>query len=635
MYVVKRAERNPILGPKREHSYESYAVFNGNPIKVGSSIHMLYRAQSFPERIDGNQFSLSTICKTQSYDGINFKDGEVFIFPENSWERYGCEDPRVTKVEGKYYIFYTALSVYPFGPQGIKVGLAISKDMKTISEKHLVTPFNAKAMTLFPEKIKGKYVALLTANTDKPPSHISIAVFDKLEDMWSEDYWNKWYTKLEENTLEIPKFQGEHLEIGGCPMKTKDGWLMVYSCVQNYASSDKKIFGIEAVLLDLENPKKVIGKTKGALLTPQEQYEQFGTVPNTIFPSGSLIMKDKLYIYYGATDTTIALATVDMKSLIESMKFPYKEVGFNRETPGALLVPRREVAWEAKAIFNPAAIDIDGKTYIVYRAMSEDNTSVMGLAESKNCTDITYLSDQPIYTPREAFESKGVPNGNSGCEDPRITQIGDIIYMYYTAYNGVTPPAVAMTSILEKDFKKRNWAWSKPVIVTMDGIDDKDTCLHPEKVNGKYFLFHRVNNYIVGDYGSTPAFPERNNFKNIPILLPRKGMWDSLKVGMSVPPIKTKKGWIFIYHGVSQRSRYRVGAALLDLKDPTVVLARTTDAIFEPREAYELEGQVNYVVFPCGAVVRGDKIYMYYGGGDSVVDVASISIKKLLDVLTK
>ncbi|MCX6701786.1 MAG: hypothetical protein NTX96_01145 [Candidatus Zambryskibacteria bacterium] len=632
MFVVKRSEHNPILSPQREHPFESFAAFNGNPIKIGSSICMLYRAQSFPENIEGNQFSLSTICKTVSTDGIHFKNREVFIFPENVWERYGCEDPRVTKIDGKYFIFYTALSIYPFSSQGIKVGLAISSDMKTITEKHLITPFNAKAMTLFPEKINGKYVALLTANTDLPPSHIAIAEFDHIEQIWSEDYWKKWYTELNNHTLEIPKFLTDHLEIGSCPIKTEDGWLVVYSSVQNYNSS-KKTFGIETVLLDLNDPKRVIGKTRGPLLTPEEQYEQYGTVPNTIFPSGSLIIKDKLYIYYGATDTTIAVASVDLERLLESMKFPYKEIGFERLTLGALLTPRKDKLWEAKAIFNPAAIDIDGKISILYRAMSQDNTSVLGLAESEDGIKISYISDKPIYTPRESFESKGVPNGNSGCEDPRLTKIGNIIYMYYTAYNGVTPPSVAMTYIKETDFKKRNWNWSKPVIVTTDGIDDKDACLHSEKVKGKYFLFHRVNNYICGDFGSTPAFPERNNFKNIPILLPRIGMWDSLKVGISVPPIRTKKGWILIYHGVSHRSRYRVGAALLDLKDPTIVLSRTTDALFEPQEAYELEGQVNYVVFPCGAIVRKGLIYMYYGGGDSVVDVASISIKDLLDAL--
>jgi beta-1,2-mannobiose phosphorylase / 1,2-beta-oligomannan phosphorylase len=634
MFVVHRSKHNPILGPDSNHSFESFSTFNGNPICVGNKIYILYRAQSYPEKIDGNHFSLSSICKAVSGDGTHFKNREIFISPEKSWERYGCEDPRVTKLGNKYYIFYTALSTYPFSAQGIRVGLAISKDMKTIEEKHLVTPFNAKAMVLFPEKIKGKYVSILTANTDLPPSHIGIAEFEKIEDIWSEKYWKKWYDNLNKNTLEIPKFEGEHLEVGSCPIKTKDGWLIIYSVVQKYFSNDK-IFGIEAVLLDLKNPRKIMGKTRGALLVPTEQYEKFGTVPNTIFPSGACVIKNNLHVYYGATDTTTSLATVDLGSLLESMKFPWKEIGFRRLTEGELLKPRKNIPWESKAIFNPGAVEIDDKINILYRAMSQDNTSVIGLAQSRNGTDISYLSDKPIYTPNESFESKSVPGGNSGCEDPRITRIGNKIYMCYTAYNGITPPSAAITSISVSDFKKKKWNWSKPVLVTADGVDDKDACLHPEKVKGKYFLYHRVNNYICGDYGETTQFKERNNFRNIPILLPRKGMWDSQKVGLSVPPIKTKKGWILIYHGVSGRSRYRIGAVLLDLNDPTIVLSRTTDAIFEPREAYEIEGQVNYVVFPCGAVVRKGIIYMYYGGADSVVDVASMKLKDLLDVLTK
>ena len=267
--------------------------------------------------------------------------------------------------------------------------------------------------------------------------------------------------------------------------------------------------------------------------------------------------------------------------------------------------------------------------------MSSDNTSVLGYAESLDGTSISYISPDPVYTPREWFEEKKVPGGNSGCEDPRITKIGSTIYMCYTAYNGLNPPSVAQTHISQKDFQKRNWNWSKPVLVTADGVDDKDGCLHPEKINGKYLLFHRINNSICVDFGETPEFKERNNFKNILILSPRPGMWDALKVGVSVPPIKTSKGWILLYHGVSKRSRYRIGAVLLDLKDPTKVLSRTTDALFEPREAYEVEGQVDYVVFPCGAAVRGDTIYMYYGGADSVIDVASMSLKALLQALTK
>lgn len=634
MFVVKKLKQNPILKPDKRKEFENYSVFNGNPIQHGKSIQMFYRAQSQPENFNGGNFSLSSICKAESKDGINFNKREVFIKPDMPWDRYGCEDPRVTKIDGKYFIFYTALSTFPFRPEGIKIGLAISKDLKTISEKHLVTPFNSKAMTLFPEKINGKYVALLAVNTDMPPSHIAIAEFEKIEDIWSLDFWNKWYSQIDKHIVDIPKFEGEHLEIGACPIKTQYGWLVVYSNVQNYMS-ENKIFGVEAFLLDFENPKRVIGKTRGALLTPEEDYEKFGTVPNTIFPSGAMIIGDNLRIYYGAADTTISCAEVNLNDLLETIIFPYKEIGFKRESiGGALLIPRKDKVWESKAIFNPAAIDIDGIVYIVYRAMSEDNTSVMGLAESRNAVEVSDLYNEPIYIPREDFESKKVPNGNSGCEDPRLVRVSDFIYMYYTAYNGINPPAVAMSSISVKDFKEKKWNWSKPVLVTSDNVDDKDTCLHPEKVKNKYMLFHRVNNHICIDFGSSPAFPERNNFKNIPILSPRPGMWDSVKVGISVPPIKTPKGWLLLYHGVSKRSRYRVGAVLLDLKDPTKILSRTTDCVFEPMEAYEKEGQVNYVVFPCGAIVRGDKIYMYYGGGDSVVDVASLSINELLRILS-
>lgn len=634
MFVVKRSKHNPILAPQSENSFENYAVFNGNPIQIKKDIHMVYRAQSHPEKMDNHTFSMSVIGKVVSRDGVHFKKREAFITPEHPWERYGCEDPRVTKIDGKYFIFYTALSAFPLNiPEGIKVGLAISKDMKKISEKHLITPFNAKAMTLFPEKIDGKYVALLTVNPDRLPTHMAIAEFNKIEDMWDSKYWKKWYDKLEKHIF-IKGDEVDRIEIGSCPIKTERGWLLVCCRIQNHSSSNR-VFAIEAYLLDLKDPRKIIGKTRGALLVPEEPYEKNGIISNTIFPSGALIKDEKLHIYYGATDTTIALACVDLKELLDAMEYPYREIGFHRIGEGALMKPRKDIPWEEKAIFNPAAIDVAGVVRILYRAMGNDNTSVVGYAESENATDISFIADKPAYVPRESFEGKGVPNGNSGCEDPRVTKIGNTVYIYYTAYNGITPPAVAMSSILEKDLKKRNWNWTKPVLVTADGVDDKDGCLHPEKVDGKYFLFHRVNNYICGDFGSTPAFPERNSFKNIPIIKARPGMWDSVKVGISVPPIKTDKGWILLYHGVSGRSRYRVGAVLLDLKDPTKVLSRTTDPVFEPREAYEIQGQVNYVVFPCGAVVRNSYIYMYYGGADSIIDVASVSLKKLLNILTR
>jgi predicted GH43/DUF377 family glycosyl hydrolase len=114
---------------------------------------------------------------------------------------------------------------------------------------------------------------------------------------------------------------------------------------------------------------------------------------------------------------------------------------------------------------------------------------------------------------------------------------------------------------------------------------------------------------------------------------PRPGMWDSQKIGIAGPPIKTPKGWLLIYHGVSKTATYRLGAVLLDLKNPSIVLSRSVDTIFEPLQAYEKVGQVKNAVFSCGAVLRGDTIYIYYGGADTVVGVAKMSLKKLLKIL--
>ncbi len=110
-------------------------------------------------------------------------------------------------------------------------------------------------------------------------------------------------------------------------------------------------------------------------------------------------------------------------------------------------------------------------------------------------------------------------------------------------------------------------------------------------------------------------------------------MWDGGKVGISAPPVKTKHGWLLLYHGVSWSTTYRVGAVLLDLDDPTIVKARTAVPLFEPEAEYERKGLMPNVVFPCGLVVRGTTAYMYYGGGDSVIGVATIKMATLLRMM--
>mgnify|MGYP001609019401 CR=1 FL=1 len=243
---------------------------------------------------------------------------------------------------------------------------------------------------------------------------------------------------------------------------------------------------------------------------------------------------------------------------------------------------------------------------------------------------------EPIYVPRENFEKKRITQGNSGCEDPRLTKIGGTIYMCYTAFDGISPPRVAVTSITEKNFIAHNWKWGKPILITPGSLSDKDTCLFPEKINGNYFILHRVGNQICGDYLHSLNFKIDTIKKCIHIFGPEVNGWDNDKIGIAAPPIKTKHGWVLLYHGISKNhNTYRIGAVLLDKKDPTLVLARTTDPILEPRESYEKIGIVNNVVFPCGVIEYKGLLYLYYGGADKVVGIATIELKLLLGALLR
>ena len=255
---------------------------------------------------------------------------------------------------------------------------------------------------------------------------------------------------------------------------------------------------------------------------------------------------------------------------------------------------------------------------------------------SKDGFSVQERLTDPIYVPREDFEMKKISGGNSGCEDPRITQIGKELYICYTAYDSIGPPRVAVSSISVKDFLAHNWVWKKPALITPPGFDDKDTCIFPEKLKDGYFVLHRVGNEICGDYLKSLDFENNVVNKCIRIIGPRVNAWDSSKVGISAPPIKTKYGWLLLYHGVSKsHNTYRVGVVLLDLKDPAIVLARSSDAIFEPEEEYEKVGIVNNVVFPCGMVLKGDLLYIYYGGADKVTGVATMKLSILLGALVR
>lgn len=645
MNVVRRFIHNPILSPDLQSDWEAEGAFNGCPVKSGDDTFLLYRAASRPLNLFGAGLSLSTIGIAKSRDGFHFGERKQLVKPEFPWEKFGCEDPRVTKFRDKFYIFYTALSSFPFGPNNIKVGVALTHDLSKIEEKHPVTTFNAKATMLFPDTVGGKMAAIVTANTDYPPSKIALAVFDREEDIWSKDYWYDWYMDLPSHTIHLQKSHNDHIEAGAPPLKTPYGWIFVYSYIYNYFTGGRKVFAVEAALLDLNNPQKIIGRTSDPLIVPEKHYELFGKVPNIVFPTGALVDEENLDIYYGAADTTTAVATVRLEDLMLELH-PESRPFFIKKSHEHILVERykhnpviqavKDHEWESYATFNPAAVYAEGKVFILYRTNDDWFRSYVGLGISNDGLRIDERLTKPVYWPREEFEVRNEP-GNSGCEDGRVVKIGDRFYMTYTAYNGYSPPRAAITSISVSDFVNRRWSrWSTPKLISPPGIDDKNCTILPEKISGKYVFYHRLQPCIWMDFVESLEFPDGEYLSGKVLMQPRVNSWDSEKIGIGGPVLKTEDGWLMIYHGVSKKDyNYRLGAALFSLDNPLHLLARLDYPILEPLTWYENSGQRAGTCFACGNIIKDGQVFIYYGGADQNVCVGTVELKKLLKELKK
>lgn len=629
-----RETTNPVIYPEAEHPWKSLAAFNGSPVIYNDKIYMYYRAMpQDPLKMFGREVQLNTIglAEASLTEPWVFGNDRQVILPELGFEQFGVEDPRVTYIDGQFVVFYTALSKFPPDPSSIRTAVAVGTQPDQLLEKHLVTPFNAKAMSLFPRKINGKYVALLTANTDIPPAIIAKAEFDTLEDIWSESYWRVWYRELATHSLPLRRMNHDQIEIGAQPIETEHGWLLLYAYIQDYTLPNRT-FRVEAVMLDLDDPQKVIGRCDVSLLSPTTVYEKEGVVPDIVFPSGAVRIGDNVKLIYGAADTSTCVATLHLPDLYKHIvKYRSPLPRFQRYPHNPILLPNKSHAWEARSVFNPAAWYDGEKTHMLYRSMSLDNTSTMGYAQISGGEVVERL-DHPVYVPRGQYELKKKPNGNSGAEDPRLTEIDGRLYVTYTAYDSINVPRVGMSWISRDDFLNKRWNWSDPMVISPPDVDDKDACIFPEKINGKYAIFHRINKTIVLDYTDSLEFDGTRFLHGEHKMQLRKDCWDSLKIGIAGPPHKTEDGWLLFYHGISEVDReYRVGAMLLDLEHPIEVKAQSHWPVLEPELPFERFGDVPNVVFPCGSVIVHDEIWTYYGGADSVVGAA---VMKLDDLLT-
>ncbi len=314
-----------------------------------------------------------------------------------------------------------------------------------------------------------------------------------------------------------------------------------------------------------------------------------------------------------------------------------------------MLIPNNRNSWEAFCTFNPAAVFAADKVHLLYRAQGHDYISKIGYASSEDGMQIDYRHHKPVYVPTQTFEGATLPPGDpnnpfvsgggcGGCEDPRATIIDDRIYMTYVAYNGWDHPRIAITSIALSDFLNDKFLWEKPVLISRPGIVDKSACLFPEKINGKYVIMHRVFPNIYIDYVDNLNFDGQIFLSETHKIRPRaREWWDSRKVGAGAPPLRTKDGWLLIYQAVDDKdaSEYKVGAMLLDLEDPSKVLYRSSHPILEARETYENAGFKAGVVYPCGAVIKDETLFVYYGAADSYVCVATANLEQFLYDLKK
>ncbi len=220
------------------------------------------------------------------------------------------------------------------------------------------------------------------------------------------------------------------------------------------------------------------------------------------------------------------------------------------------------------------------------------------------------------------------PQETFGIEDCRVATMED---GYHLTYTKVSAYAVGVGYMYTKDWRKfeRRGMIFPP--------HNKDCALFDEKINGQYYAFHRPSSpELGGNYIWLAESPDLIHWGNHQLIATtREGKWDSERLGAGASPIKTTSGWLEIYHGATKDNRYCLGALLLDLNDPTKVIARSDEPIMEPIAAYEKTGFFGNVIFTNGQLVDGDTITIYYGASDEVICGAKFSIKEILSTLKR
>ncbi len=287
--------------------------------------------------------------------------------------------------------------------------------------------------------------------------------------------------------------------------------------------------------------------------------------------------------------------------------------------------------YKVNSVFNAGATIYDGKVLLLVRIEDMRGFSHLCRAVSSDGYTNWKIDEVPTLQPKP----DDFPEEIYGIEDPRIVKLEDEgkYAVVYTSFSESGPLVSLATTEDFKSFRRFG------VVMTPD---DKDASLFPRKFNGRYILLHRPSprSHLLGAHIWMSYSPDLKHWGDSAILLPaRKGSWwDAYKVGLGPQPVETKDGWLIIYHGVKTTaagSIYRLGLALLDLDDPSKLIARSDEWVFGPNEQYERIGDVPDVTFPCGVVLKGDELIMYYGAADTSMAIATASLKEILEFIRK
>mgnify|MGYP001183201499 CR=1 FL=1 len=299
---------------------------------------------------------------------------------------------------------------------------------------------------------------------------------------------------------------------------------------------------------------------------------------------------------------------------------------FDRCDRNPILTPK-DIPLPAEAVLNPGAAEQDGETVLLLRVEDTSGFSDIYVARSRNGVDDWRIEPEPLLR-------HGLPEWRYeqwGCEDARVTRLEEekCWYITYTAYSQFGAAVGLARSCDLRSVERLGLIFSP---------NNKDACLFPRKFDGHWATLHRPDAGGGIENIWTASSPDLVHWGNPHCVLSEGPgpSWDNVKVGAGPPPILTDRGWLLLYHGVKMyagQMAYRVGAALLDRDHPHRILARSQRCLFKATELYEQSGLVPNVVFPTGLLLRGEELWMYYGAADTVVCLATVRLRDLLDIL--